>query len=1116
MRYNIRLVILKILLLFSIATVSSCKISEKEKLFTILKGNKSGLGFINEINPLQRINIFDYLYYYNGGGVAIGDINNDGLQDIYFVSNQGSNKLYLNKGGGRFEDITDKAGVAAKGNWKTGVTMADVNNDGLLDIYVSEVGGFSAFEGKNELFINKGNLQFAEKAGEYGLDVEGFNTQSTFFDYDHDGDLDMFLVNHSVHSNATLQDSSMRRQKDNRAGDKLFRNDIVNGKRKFTEVTEEAGIYRSIIGYGLNVMVADLNNDDWEDIYVSNDFHEEDYYYVNQQNGTFKEMNKTAFAHESRFSMGSDIADINNDGWLDVFTLDMLPEDEKVLKESLSDDPNDLYQHKQRSWKYHNQFSKNSLQLNTGGGTSFSDISLYAGVAATDWSWSPLIADFNNDGIKDIFVSNGILKRPNNIDFLKYVSGETQKNSPGKLRDNDKEKIEKMPSGKVPNYIFEGTKDLKFINQSASWGFEEPSLSNGAAYADLDNDGDLDIVVNNMNAPAVIYQNNTNNNNAAQHRFLSVQLKGDSLNPFAYGAKVEVKQKKQNQYAYITATRGFESASSTILHFGLGTDSIAEQLTVTWPDGKRTSLKNIAANKQLTLHYSDTSNNPNSAWPATNSATPLLKDVTALMNLPYTHIEDGFNDFNVQELMPHKISTQGPKLAVADINNDGLDDFFAGGAKGQPGKIFVQNRQGQFISTNEKLLEADKLCEDVNALFFDADKDGDNDLYVVSGGNEFFEGAVPLYDRLYVNDGKGDFIKSDGLPKIATNKSVAVAADIDHDGDMDLFVGGRCVTNRYGDIPDSYLLVNDGKGKFSTTPQNMVQGLSSLGMVTDAAWIDIDKDGWSDLIIVGEWMPVTVFKNNKGVLTNITSALHLQNTTGLWNTVKAADVNTDGFDDLLLGNLGQNSKLYGNEKYPLKMYAGDISGNGFFDQVVSIEKKGGYYSFLSKEDMEKRFPVIMKKKYLDYGSYAGKTVEEVFGQSLQRTKELTVQTLSSILLLNNKSGGFVPVVLPAQVQWAPVYAFATGDFNNDKKTDIICAGNFSGVSPFEGFYDAGYGSVITGIGDNNFTALMPWQSGLTIKGEVRDIKTIKTVNGAVLYVVARNNNSISFYKPVAK
>lgn len=1108
MWFSIRTVLLRILSIVCVYIVGiSCKEHNRKKIFTALKQAQTGIDFVNEIDPFQKTNIFDYLYYYNGGGVAIGDLNNDGLQDIYFTSNQGANKLFLNKGNLRFEDITTKAGVAGKGNWKTGVTLADVNNDGFLDIYVSEVGGYQTFKGHNELFINNGNLTFTEKAAQYGLAIEGFNTQASFFDYDHDGDLDVFLVNHSVHSNATLQDSMSRYVSDAKAGDKLFRNDTKNGLGKFTEVTKEAGIFSSTIGYGLNVTIADLNNDTWDDIYVSNDFHEEDYYYLNQRNGTFKELNKSAFAHLSRFSMGSDIADVNNDGWLDVFTVDMLPEDEKVLKESLSDDPNDLYQYKQREWKYHNQFSKNCLQLNVNGGDGFSDIGLYAGVAATDWSWGPLIADFNNDGMKDIFVSNGILKRPNNLDFLKYASGVIKTTADGNLRDNDREKLEKMPSGAVSNYIFEGTQSLKFINRSEEWGLEEPSLSNGAAYADLDNDGDLDIVVNNMNAQAVLYENTTNQIGTQPKYYLTIQLKGNASNPFAYGTKVTLLQNNRQQHTYVTATRGFQSASSTVLHFGLGSDSTIQAVKITWPDGKKTTIKYPKPNHHLVASYTPYDATKDVGEDANNQLFAPIQSANA-----YVHQEDAFNDFNVQVLMPHKVSTQGPKIAVADVNDDGLDDFYVGGAKGQAGSLFVQNSTGVFVETNQKTFEVDYLCEDVNASFFDADRDGDADLYVVSGGNEFFEGAIPLRDRLYLNNGKGVFTKSDGLPALATNKSVAVAADFDHDGDMDLFVGGRCLTNRYGETPASYLLLNDDKGRFSLSPQNQALGFNSLGMVTDAAWVDYDKDGWKDLVVVGEWMPVTFFKNNRGQLANVTAQLNLATTTGWWNTVKIADINNDGWEDLLLGNLGENSKLTATTDHPLKMYVGDMNMTGFFDQILSVSKKGKYYTFLGKEEIEKRFPMLMKKKFVDYASYAGKTTEEVFGEDLKRTKELSLQTLSSLTLINNGKGGFESIPLPSPAQWAPIYAFAVGDFNNDNKTDLIAAGNFSGVSPFEGHYDASYGSVLLGNGTAAFSALSPLQSGLTLNGEVRDIKSLKTLNGALWYVVSRNNGSLLFYK----
>jgi enediyne biosynthesis protein E4 len=1090
--------------------VFSCSQNKKKTLFTQLSPNETNVHFQNNINPNDTFNILDYLYFFNGGGVAIGDINNDGLQDIYFTSNQGSNKLYLNKGNFQFEDITDKAGVQGSGNWKTGVTMADVNGDGLFDIYVCEVGEYKSLHGRNELFINKGTdpngvIHFSEEARDYGLDVEGFNTQATFFDYDKDGDLDMFLVNHSVHSTDTYVDASQRKIKSDVSGDKLFRCDKKNGKTFFTDATDEAGIYSSAIGYGLNVIVGDFNNDNWEDIYVSNDFHENDYYYINNCKSGFIEMNTSALGHESRFSMGSDAGDINNDGWLDLITLDMLSADEKTLKSSFGDDPLDIYQFKMNKG-YHHQYSKNCLQLNRGGGKKFADISLYSGVAATDWSWSPLLADFDNDGIKDLFVSNGILKRPNDLDFLKFISDNDIASQLQSGKSADKLSIEQMPEGKLNNYIFKGTADLKFMDKTTEWGFDAPTFSNGAAYADLDNDGDLDLVINNINEPAGIYANNTNQQ--ATNHYLDIQLKGDNANTFGYDSKVILKNSDGIQYAYATASRGFESASSSIIHFGLGSKTKVDTLQVIWPDDRTETLTNISANQCLVVKQSSAVTNKKLLLSDTTSTT-LFQNCTNAFSLSYKHKENDFVDFNQQQLIPHEISTQGPKLAVADINGDGLDDFFVCGAKGQPGKIFQQTKQGKFIITNEALMNADSLCEDVNADFFDADGDADQDLYVVSGGNEYERNNPNLLDRLYINDGKGNFIKSKNIPELYGNKSVAIAADIDKDGDMDLFIGGRVVAGTYGETPTSYLLINNGKGIFSIASDDLAPGLKKVGMVTDAEWTDIDADGWKDLVVVGEWMPVTILKNVNGHFQNQTKKFGLDRCTGLWTSVLNVDLDNDGYEDLLVGNWGENSKLQASDKYPLDLYYGDIDKNGTQDQLLCVEKGNAYYPFLGKEELERVFPALIKKRYLNYKDMAGKTVEEIFGPGLSALKKYSANTLSSMLIKNDQ-GKFTVNKLPSSLQWSPIFSFAADDFNKDGKTDIIACGNFYGVIPYEGRYDADCGNVLLNK-KNRLQPMTNLQSGLMLDGEVRSVKKIRTIHNKQLYVFARNNNSLVFY-----
>jgi len=1089
---------------------ASCR--QKHTFFSNVPAGKTGINFQNRINESDTFNILDYLYYYNGGGVAIGDINNDGLPDIYFTSNKESNKLYLNKGNFVFEDITEQAGVQGRGNWKTGVTMADVNNDGWLDIYVSEVGKYKSLTGKNELFINNGRkegtkVSFTEKAAEYGLDAEGFNTQASFFDYDKDGDLDMFLVNHSVHSTETYTDTSERRRKSDVSGDKLFRCDQDSTGIKYHEVTEQAGIFSSAIGYGLNVIIGDFNNDNWDDIYVSNDFHENDYYYINKQNGTFAEMNQQAFGHESRFSMGSDAGDINNDGWLDLITLDMLPPDEKTLKSSVSDDLPDIYEFKKRKG-YHHQNARNCLQLNVDGGKKFSDIGLFAGVAATDWSWSPLLADFDNDGINDLFVSNGILKRPNDLDFIKFVSSPTISRQLQENKSADRLSISKMPEGKLSNYIFRGGQNLKFTDETENWGLYEPSFSNGAAYADLDNDGDLDLIINNINAPASVYRNNSSE--LKKNHYLNIVLRSKGLNDFAFGSKVMLKTASGIQVNYITASRGFESSSSTVLHFGLGENEKADYLEILWPDGTQQAMKDVPGDQVLTIDKAIPAMTVSLTDSIKPAVSPLFRDVTDSIGINFAHHENYFFDFNKQFLIPHAVSALGPKLAVADINGDGLDDFYVCGAKGTMGKLFQQTAEGQFIETNKEEFAGNSIYEDVNAVFFDADGDHDNDLYVVSGGNESSGNDPALRDRLYINDGSGVFHKKE-LPVIFENKSVAVPADVDHDGDLDLFVGGRVVAGRYGDIPHSCLLINNGKGDFQIAEEERAPGLRSVGMVSDAVWTDINNDGWKDLVIVGEWMPVTIYLNNKGLLRNATLDFGLSHTNGLWTSINAIDMEGSGYEDLFIGNWGTNSKLQASFDYPLLLYSGDLDQNGEYDQLMSHAVNGKYFLFAGKEELEKSFPAIIKKKFLDYKSMAGLTTSDILGARLQGMKKASVEMLTSVRI-RNRSGVLTPEALPLPVQWSPVFAFATGDFDKNGTADIITAGNFFGVTPFEGRYDAGYGTVL--LNDrSSFTALFPLYSGLSLDGEIRDIKKI-SIRNKEFYLFARNNGNLSIYQNI--
>jgi hypothetical protein len=1018
---------------------------EKDYLFNAVDPKVSKLNFINELKETDEFGILYYLYFYNGGGVAVGDINNDGLPDIYFTGNQVPNKLFLNKGNMEFEDITEKAGVAGASDWNTGVTMADVNGDGLLDIYVVAVTGIHGLEGKNELFINNGDLTFTEEGAKYQLDFRNYGTTAAFFDYDNDGDLDMYLLNHSVHTENSYGPADIRHTRTDNSGDKLLRND----GGVFTDVSEEAGIFGGANGYGLGLSTADFNNDGFTDIYISNDFHEDDYYYINQGDGTFDEVLKEKFSQVSRFSMGNDAADINQDGYIDILTLDMLPEDEKVLKASMSDDP--IYTHdlKIERLKYHPQYARNMLQINRGG-EYFQEVALYSGVAATDWSWTPLIADFDLDGQQDIFISTGIPRRPNDHDYIRFISSEEVERRFNTSTQLDQDALNKMPSGRVKNYIYKGEENLRFSDQTGAWITADPIISTGAAWADLDGDGDLDLITNNLNEPASIYRNQSGNNGT----YLKIKVNFAAPNTFGIGTKVISWHQGQMQLKQLFTSRGFQSSSEPLIHFGYGDHQQVDSLLVIWPDQTFQMQYDISVNQTLELSPAAERQQVDYShiFP---KASPWFEKTT-LPDLDYEHQENRYIDFNRQKLIPYKISDRGPAVAVKDIDGDGLEDIFFGGAKSQPAKIYLQTGSG-FREKRFEAIANDSIYEDVSAIVEDFNNDGKNDLFVVSAGGELGQQDEALGDRLLMNNGS-DFIKHE-LPAYFENSSVVRAHDFDKDGNIDLFVGGAAVAGDFGKIPRSSLLKNQN-GTFQTVENEAVR---QVGMVTDAVWTDFDGDDWMDLIVVGEWMSPRFFQNQSGVLADVTDRMFDQPLNGLWQTIIPFDINGDGKMDYLLGNWGLNTKFSAKENHPLKMYYADFDDNGSTETVLAYKKDGEYYPVAGLDELGSQMS-FLKRKFTSYQAFAGKTIEEVFDNGrLDNADLLTVDQLASGYLLNS-GGKFTFKAFDAPLQVAPVTAFLNFDFDGDGKEEVLVGGNYFGVSPYHGRFGSLAGNVITSDG----------------------------------------------------
>ena len=1095
---NVRFFIVALFFL-SIGLISCTNKNNSQQLFSRLSESNTGVNFKNTLFEDGPLNVANYIYFYNGGGVAVGDINNDGLQDILFTGNMVRNRLFLNKGNFKFEDITATSGVADKQGWCTGATMADVNGDGKLDIYICRSADINPDLRKNLLFINNGDLSFTEKGDQFGLADNGYSTQASFFDYDKDGDLDCFIINHSIQKyTAGVQDNpELRKERNPDYASKLYRND----NNHFTNISDQAGITSNVLTFGLGVAISDFNNDGWPDISVSNDFNEPDYLFINNRNGTFTEQLRSAMDNISLYSMGSDAADYNNDGLTDLVTLDMLPEDNKTNKMHSGAENFDKFQYLFTQGFYY-QYSRNMLQQNNGDGT-FSEVGQLAGVSNTDWSWAALFGDYDNDGYKDLFVTNGYVKDYTEMDFLKYSVDRVVRTMHKDSVDPIPEYIRKMPTNETANYIFKNQGNGTFLKKTTDWGFDKKGVSAGAAYVDLDNDGDLDLVINNSNDFAGVYKNNSEV--LIKNNYLRVQLDGGPANQRGIGTKVKLFCKGQQFYQEQSPVRGFQSSSDPVLNFGVGKNALIDSILVIWPNDKYQKLVSVKPNQSLVIKMADAGGRWNYDTVADKNKSLLTQAILPGVH----HKENSFSDFTVQTLLPNYLSRQGPCIEVADVNKDGLEDFFMGGAKGEAAQLFMQNKNNTFSPKPTPAFLKDAASEDVAATFFDADNDGDQDLYVASGGFEYNENDAAYQDRLYLNDGKGNLVKKENaIPSLLASKGCVKAADIDGDGDIDLFVGGRVIPGKYPTAPRSYILLNDGKGTFTDATQKNCAALMQPGMVTDALWMDINNDRQPDLVVVGEWMPVKVFINAKGILSDASSAYIHFASTGWWNRISAADMDGDGDLDLVIGNCGTNTQFHATEKEPMNIYYKDFDGNGSIDPVFCYYIGGVSYPAASRDDLTDQLPGL-KKKFLEYKAYATATINDVFSpEQLKDASLLKAETMETVYLENQGSKGFAQHTLPLPAQYSPVYGIVMEDLNKDGKKDILLAGNNTWTRIKFGRYSANHGVLLLGDGKSNFTYLPQLKSGLILKGNVKSLKLIHAGSTSKIIAGINDDNAV--------